>query len=122
MTHTSKLAVLCMGAATLLCTGAALAAPSAAQLLYQQERAACMNGTSNQDRATCLREAAAALQEARRGNLSTGDLTQNSIARCNGLPADDRADCVSRIQAGVTTGTARDGGILREYTRPARTN
>src|SRR2546426_8157808 len=32
----------------------------------QQERAACVNGQSHQDRATCMREAGAALYEARR--------------------------------------------------------
>jgi hypothetical protein len=45
-------------AAALGCTSA-LAADKAvsieAQARYQQERAVCMNGLSNQDRATCLR-------------------------------------------------------------------
>ena len=45
-------------------TGAAGAAD--AQARYQQDRAACMSGQSNQDHATCLREAGAALAQARR--------------------------------------------------------
>ena len=81
-----------------------------------------MNGTTSQDRATCLKEASAALQEARRGNLSTGDLAQNSVARCAGLPADDRRDCEMRMRSGASSGSVSGGGILREYTRPAGTN
>jgi hypothetical protein len=34
-----------------------------AQARYQQERAVCLSGQSNQDRATCLREADAALAD-----------------------------------------------------------
>ncbi|MEO5672534.1 MAG: hypothetical protein ABIR26_17755, partial [Ramlibacter sp.] len=49
---------LALVAAALAWSGSAGAAKlSEAQALYQQERAACMNGTSNQDRATCLKEA-----------------------------------------------------------------
>ena len=111
------------GAAALLAAGNAQAAPSAAQLRYQQERADCMNGTSGQDRATCLREASAALQEARRGNLQGGDVTANALARCEGLPDGDRQDCVLRVQgAGQSSGSVRGGGIVRELSRPAGTN
>jgi hypothetical protein len=107
-------------AVLLLVAGAALAAPlSEAQQRYRQERAACMSGASNQDRATCLKEAGAALQEARRGGLSDGDLARNRMARCAGLPAQDRDDCAMRMEGqGSTTGSARQGGILRELERP----
>jgi hypothetical protein len=102
-------------------TAAAAGAPlSHAQQRYQQERAVCLSGQSNQDRATCLQEAGAALHEARRGGLDTAvhDLGQNRIIRCDALPAQDRDDCVRRMQGeGVTTGSAQDGGMLRELAR-----
>lgn len=56
--------------AVMLVAGAAATAdnsPSDAQLRYRQDRAACISGQSQQDRATCLREAEAALQTAMRG-------------------------------------------------------
>jgi hypothetical protein len=107
-------------AALLLATVAAQAAPaSEAQLRYRQERAACMSGASNQDRATCLREAGAALQEAGRGGLSSGDLAANRTQRCAALPAPDREDCAMRMDGhGSTTGSVMQGGVLRELERP----
>ena len=102
--------------------GAAGGKMSDAQARYQSERAACMNGQSNQDRATCLQEAGAALREARRGNLVDGDVQQkdrNNLSRCDALPAQDREDCVRRMSGdGVTRGNAANGGIYRELTRP----
>jgi hypothetical protein len=109
-----------LGAASLLLSQATLAAESAAQAQYRKEKAACLDGSSNQDRATCLQEAGAALAESRKGNLTSGDLAHNSLARCEALPAADREDCTMRMQQGVTSGSARDGGILRESTRPAK--
>jgi hypothetical protein len=110
-------------AALLLAGGAALAAKlSPAQQQYQQERAACMSGTSNQDRATCLREAGAALQESSRGGLSGADqsgLRNNQVQRCAALPVADRDDCVLRMQGqGSTSGSVQQGGVLRELVRP----
>jgi hypothetical protein len=93
-------------------------ASTSAQARYQQERAACLSGRSHQDRTTCLQEAGAALQEARRGGLTTGaQLEANAIARCNALPEGDRADCHSRVknQANTTvSGSVEGGGILKE--------
>jgi hypothetical protein len=110
-------------AAALLVAGSALAGTglSTAQLRYQQERAACLNGSSNQDRATCLKEAGAALQEARRDGLATDEarLAQNRLNRCMTLPAQDREECIARIEQGATSGSAREGGILRQLERPA---
>jgi hypothetical protein len=118
----------CAAAALALCAGTAIAAASSeAQLRYQQERAACLNGSSNQDRATCLREAGAALQEARRGGLASGagELGPNRTTRCAALPPQDREDCVMRMSGqGSASGSAAQGGILRELERPvpARSN
>jgi ATP/maltotriose-dependent transcriptional regulator MalT len=113
----------------LLVAGTAAAAGanlSQAQQRYQQERAVCLSGQSNQDRATCLKEAGAALQEARRGGLDTGDdrdLGHNRMMRCMALPAQDREDCARRMHGeGVTTGSAQQGGVLRELARPVAPN
>jgi ATP/maltotriose-dependent transcriptional regulator MalT len=115
--------------AALLVAGTAAAAGaklSPAQQRYQQERAVCLSGQSNQDRATCLKEAGAALHEARRGGLDTGDardLGQNRMIRCSALPAQDREDCARRMHGeGVTSGSAQQGGVLHELSRPVAPN
>jgi hypothetical protein len=105
-----------------LANASALARSPDAQSRYESERAVCMHGLSNQDRATCLKEAGAALQEARRGHLSTPDereLERNRLARCDAQKGADHDDCVMRMQgAGTTTGSAQAGGMLRELSRP----
>ncbi len=108
----------------LACAGfalqAAVAAPggqSEAQAQYKQDRAACMSGQTSQDRATCLKEAGAALAEARRGNLSDGqgNLRRNAKDRCNALSGDERSDCMARMNGeGTVSGSVGGGGILRE--------
>jgi len=94
---------------------------SSAQRVYQQDRAACMSGQTNQDRATCLREAGAALQEARRGGLDDrqAEYERNRLLRCDSQPAEDRQDCVRRMSGeGTTSGSAAGGGIIRELVTP----
>jgi hypothetical protein len=84
---------------------------------YQQERSQCLNGSSNQDRATCLREAGAARGEALRNGLgnSTEPYTGNQRQRCAALPGDQRSDCLARMQGqGSTSGSVAAGGLLRE--------
>lgn len=84
---------------------------------YQQERAACLNGQSNQDRATCLKEAGAAFAEAKRGGLTSAATAANAIERCQPLPAAERRDCLNRMQAGADSsarGSVAAGGIYRE--------
>ena len=91
---------------------------------YRQERAHCMSGQSNQDRATCLKEASAALAEAKRSNLGTsGDrsLSGNALARCNAQPAADQQACIQRIQgAGSAQGSVEAGGLIRSTETPVR--
>jgi hypothetical protein len=105
-------------------TTAALAAGGAKQLdadAYQRERAACLSGQSNQDRTTCLREAGAARDEARRGHLDDGSAQyeKNALTRCNTLPQDDRQACRLRMQgAGSSQGSVAAGGIIREIAIP----
>ncbi|RBA24993.1 hypothetical protein [Herminiimonas fonticola] len=86
---------------------------------YQQERAACLSGQTQQDKKTCLREAGAARSEAKRGKLN-GDASsyqQNAQARCNALPPADRDDCMRRMQGeGTVSGSVDGGGIYRETT------
>jgi len=90
-----------------------------AQARYQQERAACLSGQSGQDRATCLKEAGAALAEARRGTLSEDqsrrEMRRNRMDRCNALTGDERSDCIARMRGeGTVEGSVSGGGILRE--------
>ncbi len=85
---------------------------------YKQERAACMDGSSHQDRATCLKEVGAARGEARRGHLTdSSSYESNAMMRCNALPPADRQDCARRVHGeGVTSGSVGGGGIYRETT------
>ena len=90
-----------------------------ADMRYRADRAVCMSGQSNQDRATCLKEAGAARSVAKRHQLEDrqGGYRQNAMLRCNALPADDRSDCQRRIDGeGKVSGSVRDGGLLRETT------
>ncbi len=97
--------------------------PPTAQARYQAERAACNDGNSNQDRSTCLREAAAAYQEARAGRFKPdGDQVygSNRMIRCEPLPPEYREECVRRMQGeGTQKGSVEDGGILRELVTPS---
>ena len=113
---------LCAISAVLsVCAAAAMAVantPSAEiQARYEQERATCLNGTSNQDRATCLKEAGAARDEARKGQLNDGDAKyhRNAKVRCEALAGDEARDCLARMKGkGTTSGSVEAGGILRE--------
>jgi hypothetical protein len=109
-----------LAAATLFCSAAALAAPSTAATealaRYRQDMAACHQGQTHQDPATCRREAGSALSEARRGGLNDapGQYRQNALLRCNVHQGDDRLACEARMgAAGTTEGSAATGGILR---------
>ena len=115
----SLLAMLVTAAA--LAATPAVAAPSTASsdmlAQYQQERAMCTSGKSNQDRATCLREAGAAYAEARRGGLDVAGSSpaDNQRKRCEPLTGDERSACLARMQGqGSTSGSAQSGGMLRE--------
>ena len=107
--------------------GAAIskAALSEAQQQYKRERAHCLSGQSHQDRATCLREAGAAYQEARRGLLNgsgaSSDFSRNATARCEAQPPADRQACVQRIMgAGTAEGSVEGGGIIRQVETPVQ--
>ena len=110
-------------AATVAVSGAFAAqrtgASADAQARYKEDRAACMSGQSGQERETCLKEAGAALAEARRGNLSEGEsrpeLRSNRMDRCKVLSGDERTDCIARMRGeGTVEGSVKGGGVLRE--------
>jgi hypothetical protein len=110
-----------VAAATLLCAAAALAAPpmtaTEAQARYREDMAACNSGRTNQDIATCRREAGSALSEARRGRLNDapGQYQENALRRCNVHQGDDRLACEARMSAdGTVQGSVAEGGILRQ--------
>lgn len=105
-----------LGLATAAC---AAGKPSLAQAQrqYQQERAHCTSGRSQQDRATCLKEADAAYAEARRGALADSpgsELANNATKRCEAQPTGEREACVQRILgAGNSEGSVKGGGVIR---------
>jgi len=112
----------------MLVSGIAMAAAadmSEAKARYQQERETCISGRSRQDRTTCLREAAAALAEAKRGNLDAADMgryEQNQLMRCDVHPEGDREDCLRRMRGeGTISGSGEGGSVYRELrtTTPA---
>lgn len=90
---------------------------------YQRDRTLCLTGLTHQDRTACLREAAAARDEARRGRLADEEgptqYLENALLRCRPLPADERADCEARVRGeGTVRGSVEAGGIYREKVTP----
>jgi hypothetical protein len=105
--------------AAALAAGDAAAADAAAR--HRHERAVCTSGQSNQDRATCLREASAAHAQMRKNGMHEPDMAfeQNAQKRCQALPDDDRSACLARMQGhGSTSGSVSGGGIYRELVTP----
>jgi len=99
-----------------------LAQPAAAQIKAPAAEAKC-DGVQ-QDKAACMREAGAAKQEAARGGLTSGSPSgtdANALARCQQLPAADKADCEARIRGGASSsssGSVMGGGVVRETVTP----
>lgn len=88
---------------------------------YRAEAAACSNGTSNQDRATCLQEAGAARSAAKNGQMNQRehDYRQNALKRCDAVPAGQRDECIRmRSGEGTSSGSVGSGGIIREIVTP----
>ncbi|MFA1587207.1 hypothetical protein ABZR37_16430, partial [Achromobacter ruhlandii] len=120
--HTKRLAASLYAAGLMLAAGAAQAADpigrAGIQAQYEQDVAACKNGSTGQDRAACMREAGAARQEAMRKQLSDGTTDQhqqNMLDRCNRLPADSRQDCITQMTSPTQVrGSVQGGGVLRE--------
>jgi hypothetical protein len=129
----SMKSMMSFGAAALLALGAATAQvataassndasfPGAASIdnsgSYQSEVQACMSGKTQQDQATCLKEARNAAAEKNRGRLNAyGEHEQNAMARCDiHQTAEDRAACEARVLGyGNVDGSVAGGGLVRE--------
>lgn len=106
-------AALLAGAATSHAAGDT----GSAESRYQQDREACLSGHTQQARDVCLREAGAARDAASKGALQdSSDKAGNAVARCEVFKkADAHAACLDRMRgAGNTSGSALQGGVLRE--------
>ena len=91
------------------------------QAQYRADVTHCNSGQSSQGRATCLREAGAAREEALRNRLVMGNenYQQDAANRCKSLPAgQQQQDCMMQMsgQDTVTKGSVDSGGVLRETT------
>jgi len=94
-------------------------AQTPAEARYQQDRANCLAGKTAESQTTCLKEAAAALQAARKHDLRTptpAEVAANERRRCEALSGDDKRDCLKRADNIDTTvsGSVAAGGDLKE--------
>jgi len=109
-----------IAAALLLAPAIAAQAASATspEAVYQKERAACLEGRTQQARPTCLKEAGAALNEARHNRLPSEDpqvLANNALKRCDSVKPEEREDCQRMARGeGVVSGTPESGGVMKE--------
>ncbi|QNP50255.1 hypothetical protein [Diaphorobacter aerolatus] len=81
-------------------------------------------GCSSANPQICQREAAAARQASRGGQLTAPDasaLERNALARCAAFKTDEgRGDCEARVRAARSSGSVNGGGQLLEATTPVR--
>lgn len=89
------------------------------EAVYRQDRAACENGNTSQNRQSCLREAGAARAAALKGNLGgTGNKDvwmENALRRCEPHKGIDREMCERMVRGdGAASGSVGGGGVLRE--------
>jgi len=118
--HSISLASAALLLGALLMPAPALAAGQTerdqAAARHKQEVAVCTSGQSNQDRATCLKEAGAAYAEALRGGQGSSAVAPgNASKRCEALKGDENTACLARMQGqGTTSGSVAAGGISRE--------
>jgi hypothetical protein len=118
----SAAALLAVGAATAqVATAGDASFPGAASIdstgSYRSEVSACNSGMTQQDQATCLREARNAAAEKNNGNLENyRGKDQNAMARCDvHQGAEDRAACQARVLGmGNVDGSVASGGLIRE--------
>lgn len=90
---------------------------SDARARYEQERQACQTHNTQDSLATCMREATNALDASRKGQLSDPGpfAIANATQRCEAFQnAQDRSECVRRVENGPASGSVPGGGVLRE--------
>jgi hypothetical protein len=83
----------------------------------RRERAACLEGRTQQDQATCLREVNNAAAAKRTGKLdnSGAQFEANARLRCEALTGEERAACEARVMGyGNSSGSVAGGGVIRE--------
>lgn len=84
---------------------------------YRSEVQSCLSGHTQQDQATCLKEARNAHADKARGVLDTqGNLQANAMSRCDVFQGgEDKAACQARVMGmGNVEGSVAGGGLLRE--------
>ncbi len=119
------MAFLYFGVVSALAVGAATAQIATAETsaidssgVYARERAACLEGQTQQEQATCLREAANAAADKRKGEITTeapSQLVANAMQRCEALGGEDHAACTARVLGyGNSSGSVAGGGVIRE--------
>jgi hypothetical protein len=103
--------------ASIIASAAEPSRAASARQTYQYDRADCMSGREGSDKTACLREAGAALNEAKSGKLSDPDtdFARNRVARCGYLGGPDKEYCLRRMNGeGIVRGSVQSGSILRE--------
>jgi hypothetical protein len=85
---------------------------------YRSEVRSCLDGRTQQDRETCLREARNARSDKQRGQLDAqgaNGLQSNAMQRCEPFKGEERAACEARVMGyGNVSGSVAEGGLLRE--------
>lgn len=110
------LAVLLSGlvGTSVFTASAVLAADDAASATA---RARCPYGQSDNGTRECMSRSEFELTRSRQALLDAnpGQYQQNALVRCEPLRADDRNDCVARMQGqGTRSGSVAGGGLYRE--------
>lgn len=83
----------------------------------KSEMAACNNGKTQQDRATCMTEVKNANAAKRAGNVDNagGQFEANAMQRCSVLPSQDKIACEARVAGyGNPQGSVAGGGVITE--------
>ncbi|MBF23631.1 hypothetical protein [Neopusillimonas maritima] len=121
MTSTKRIGILTLALGGVFAMASANAQTQTPEQRYQQELRQCEQLSPTVDMQACKREAGAALQASRRGNLQNHNgmnYDQNRTERCAALPAGQRDECMMQMsgQNTRTMGSVEEGGILRETT------